>query len=767
MPTQDEEFIRKLRATFNVEAEEHLQAISAMLLELEKLPSSAHAATTIESVYREAHSLKGAARAVDLIEVEAICQALEGVFSAWKRQQSDPSANAFDTVHHALDSIRTLLASPEGGQRVEERGRREELIQRLGRLESRAPSTSRDDRSGVGAALAPPIPTPPATSHPADSARAVLAETVRIPIAKLDARLLEAEDMLVVKAIATQRAAELRELTVLFGQWQKEWAKVSPEMRLLRQTLEKEQRTGARVPPAAVPVALVSFLDWNCNYLRSLENRLVSLAAQAQRDRHSIGSRVDDLLEDSKKMLMLPFATLAGMFPKVVRDLCRDQGKDADLVVRGGEVEIDKRILEEMKDAFIHILRNCVDHGVEESAERVRLNKPARATITVAASQINGSEVEIVVFDDGSGVDLERVKESAVRHGVLSEEDRRALSEGEALELIFRSDVSTSPMVTSISGRGLGMAIARTKTEKLGGELSIESKRHIGTTLRIVLPLTMATFRGILVSVADQIFVVPIVNVERVLRIKPDAIRTVENRETVSLDRQVISLARLGAILAVRAKPSQGVAAPVYAVVLHSSGQRIAFMVDDVLHEEEVLVKPLRKPLARVRNITGAAVLGSGKIAPVLNVTDLMESARVHSAAPAQLGSIREEPQAALKKVLVVEDSITSRMLLKGILESAGYEVQIAVDGIDAFTALREADFDLVVSDVEMPRMNGFDLTARIRADKRLVDLPVVLVTALESREERERGIDTGADAYIVKSSFDQSNLLEVVRRLL
>ena len=278
----------------------------------------------------------------------------------------------------------------------------------------------------------------------------------------------------------------------------------------------------------------------------------------------------------------------------------------------------------------------------------------------------------------------------------------------------------------------------------------------------------MATFRGIIVSAADRTFVVPTANVERVIRVKAEEIQTVENRETLSFQGRVISLARLDQVLELPPKPrpndSSGL---LHVAVLTFAGQRMAFAVDEVLREEEVLVKPLGKPLLRVRNIAGATVLATGAVVPILNVTDLMKSARTRGAVPVAAASSIVETVAPSKQVLVVEDSITSRMLLKGILESAGYLVKTAVDGMEGFTALRENRFDAVVSDVEMPRLNGFDLTARIRADKRLADLPVILVTALESRAERERGIDVGASAYIVKSSFDQSNLLEVIRRLI
>jgi two-component system chemotaxis sensor kinase CheA len=773
MPTPDEDFIKQLRATFNVEAEEHLQSMSSMLLELEKAPLSTSKAASIESIYREAHSLKGAARAVDLADIEAICHALEGVFAQWKRNQSDLSPQSFDALQSALDAIRDLLASSTTKPDDNQRHRRDQVIRRLGALELVAPAAhdvasvnivretalSPDPKRSAHATSEPSIsPAPP--TRPLDSEPDTTAETVRISVSKLDSRLLQAEDMLTVKATLAQRAAELREITTLFAQWRREWAKVSAESRAVCQESQRGSDAGSAM--------LAGFLDWNSDYLRSLESKIASIAARAEQDRHTVGQRIDELLEDSKKLLMLPFATLAGMFPKLVRDLCRDQGKEADLVLVGSDVEIDKRILEEMKDALIHALRNCIDHGIENPAERTRLNKPARATITLAVSQVNGSKVEILVSDDGAGVNLNRLKDSAVRHGAISEADARAAGEADLLALVFRSEVSTSSMVTAISGRGLGMTIVRAKTEKLGGRVSLESTPQVGTRLRMLLPLTLATFRGILVSVADRIFVIPTVGVERVLRIKASDIHTVENRETITLQGQVVSLARLDAILELSPKPNQAEAlVSLTAVVLRSADQRIAFAVNDVLHEEEVLVKPLRKPLVRVRNINGVTVLGSGKVVPILNVADLMKSARAHSAAPTQPTVITDKPQAIARRVLIVEDSITSRMLLKGILESAGYEVKTAVDGVEAFTALRENQFDLVVSDVEMPRMNGFDLTARIRADKRLAELPVVLVTALESREQRERGIDAGANAYIVKSSFDQSSLLEALRRLI
>ena len=732
MGTEDEDFLTTLRATFTVEAAEHLQAMTTGVLELETTLPPDVRRRLVETVFRAAHSLKGAARAADFTEIESRCQSLEDVFAAWKKQERAPPRDALDAVHRTLDAVGAALAAP-------------------GKLREPVPASG---RSSPTASRAVTVPAGAVFSSAAEGS-ALSEDTVRIAVATLDARLLEAEEMLTAKLSTGQRAEDLRTRANRFGAWRKEWTTVEPDARSLRQS-----------PPPNL-ARLLEFLDWNLDHLDSLEGHVTALGRAADRDHQVIGKLVDDLLEESKTLLLLPFATLASSFPKLVRDLCRDQGKEADLVVRGEEIKIDKRVLEEMKAPLVHLLRNSVDHGIETPEERRRSGKPSRATITLAASQVNGSKVEISVSDDGAGVDADKVRRSAVEHGILSADAARQLGDAEAQPLIFESDVTTSPLITRLSGRGLGLAIVREKAEKLGGTVSVESQPRRGARFSIVLPSTLATFRGILVEVAERLFVVPTTLVERVARVKAEDIRTVEGRETVSLSGRAIALVRLSDVLELPPATSASDAhAAIFVVVLGTGDQRIAFAVDAARDEQEVLVKPLRAPLSRVRNIAGATVLGSGRVAPILNVSDLLKSARkVGSAGVLRAGGGRPA-RAQAHSVLVAEDSITSRMLLKNILESAGYAVRTAVDGMEAFTLLRAEPFDLVVSDVEMPRLNGFDLTARIRADKRLAELPVVLVTALETREDRERGIDVGANAYIAKSNFDQTHLLDVVRRL-
>ncbi len=766
MDKKQEEFLKRLRLTFRTEAEEHLQAMSSGLIDLEKKQSAEEQTVIIEIIFREAHSLKGAARAVNLTDIEEICQPLESIFKAMKNQEIDLTAELFDNLHHALDTISKILSTPETVQASEI----SELIQLLDQIKTGEPDI-RNQLEGYASLLHQDILTHPQEKVELKEEKTgkeqrgnlPVSETIRISTDKLDHLLLQTEEMLSVKLTTSQYAAELKDVRSMFALWWKEWGKLSTELRNLRQILE-QKKNGKGIKQYA---NLLEFIDWNHTFIKSIEADVTKMAKSAEHDKRSLGGMVDNLLEDMKRTLMLPFSSFLNILPKLVRDLSRDQHKEAELALKGGEIEIDKRILEEMKDPLIHLLRNCIDHGIEKPEARKHREKLPTGIIIIAISQVDSNKVEIIISDDGAGIDVAKVKEAAAKRGIISKTEAENLNEEDALSLIFQSELSTSSIVTDISGRGLGLAIVREKVEKLGGTISLQTKPYIGTTFRILLPLTLATFKGILVRTADHLFVVPLSNVEIALRIKRDEIKSVENRETISLNGRPLSIVRLDDVLELPRKVKKAESSGfVKAIVLSSAEKLIAFIVDEVIEEQEVLVKKLGRQLTRVRNIGGAAVLRSGQVVPVLNVHDLLISAVKITGAPVSRVPVSEE-KAEEKRILIAEDSIISRMLLKHILESAGYAVRTVVDGVEALTALKEGDYDLIVSDVDMPRMNGFDLTARVRSDKNLSDMPLVLVTALSSKEDREQGIKVGANAYIVKSSFDQSNLLEIIKRLI
>lgn len=829
-----QEMLARLRGIFALEAEEYLQTITTTVLALEHEQDNEKEKILLETLFRCIHSLKGAARAVNFRDIEAICQAVESVCAALKRKEFSVWPEFFDVFHRVMDSVRQLstpsdkqvqtpiadivaevirleaqgreraatveaplaaltdftpiaaseplgfAASPDLSERAPEQtlGQNEPLDaeeekvtlspERVQELFD-APSSASVGAKAAGAGAPTRSEKIAIKGKGAGTKKAISsADVVRVETAKLDSLFLQAEEMLAVKLKTTVHASALRGLTALLEAWKREWALIHTDIRKTQRILEKEENRDSRDPLYEQAAKLIDFLDWTHAHFKTVDTALTKIAKVVVQDQQSLGGMVDILLDEAKKVLMLPFSSALEVLPKMARDLSRAQGKEVEFTLQGGDIEVDKRILEEIKDPLIHILRNCIDHGIEEPAERERQHKPRSGSIVVAISPGDGHSVEIVVQDDGSGIDAKQVREAAVRNGVIAREAVDQLSDQEAISLIFQSEVSTSKTISDISGRGLGMAIVREKVEKLGGHIAVDTRVHHGTTFHISLPLTLATFRGVLVQSAGQIFVVPTASVERVIRVPRNAIRSSGNTETISLAGQELPFLQLDRTLGLATKKRDEEHGHMQlALVVGQGGQQVAFGLDAVLNEQEVLFKGLGPQLVRVRNIAGATILGSGQVAPVLNVNDLLASA--HGAALPLPVVTEEKPEGAFRKksILVAEDSITSRMLLKEILESAGYEVSTAIDGEDAFSSLQKASFDLVVSDVEMPRLNGFDLASKIRGDERYAHLPVVLVTGLESQADRERGFNAGANAYVVKGSFDQSNLLETIRQFL
>jgi two-component system chemotaxis sensor kinase CheA len=474
------------------------------------------------------------------------------------------------------------------------------------------------------------------------------------------------------------------------------------------------------------------------------------MLGRLQRDRHMIDATVDGLLTETRRARMSPAATVLEIFPRMVRDLARSEGKDVEWHAQGGELPVDRRVLEAIKDPLIHLVRNAVGHGLETPQERLAAGKPARGRITAAVRPLENGRIELAVSDDGRGIDPEQVQAAARRARIDSAQD--------PFELVFRSGLSTSFVITDVSGHGLGLPIVKEQAERLGGTVTLESRPGAGITVRLVLPATVATFRGLLVHAGEQRFLLPAEAVERVVSGEPVS---VGGREMLRRDGELLPCAALAEVLGVERETPD----PPHACAIVATGAgRAALVLDAISGEREVLVKELEPPLVRVRNIAAAGLLGGGELVLVLRPSDLVVGVLEQRGRTARARAT-DRPERA-PRVLVVDDAVTTRAMERGLLELAGYEVVVAVDGVDAWTALKSEPFDLVVSDVDMPRMDGFELTLRIRADAALAELPVVLVSALEAREDKERGIEVGANAYVVKSSFEQSNLLEIIHRL-
>ena len=740
----NEALLKELLECFELEAQDHIGALSTQLLTLERESDPSEQVRLIESVFRRVHTLKGAAHAVNLADVAHGCQELESILADLKRGDISLDLGLYDRLHRDVNAISAQIQIAR------------EADAKPHRVPPQASPVGGEADRGV-VSHGKEAAAPEAATHPGKGERAAARqhqdETVRVSTRLLESLLLQCEELVSAKLAASvlheELGAAVREISAVAGER-------SRVLELARKALKGAQ-------PEAQGLALAGFVEQSCQRERLVEGRLRLLEKSAEKHLWALQGMIDPLMDDMRKLHLLPLSSLVDPLSKVVRDLARQLDKEAELVCRGAELEVDRRILAELKEPLLHLVRNMIDHGIEKPGERRNNGKPEKGNIGIEVRLQDANRAELLVTDDGCGIDLAQVKGAALGLEIATQETLDRMSDHDLLQLIFESGVSTSRIISSISGRGVGLAIVREALEKLGGHATVESGRGEGTCFRLSFPLSFAMMRGLLVRTAGRDCIIPAASVELSCRVPAAEVKRVENRETVVVSGEVVALASLARLLGVEAAAADSDAAQTF-VLLHAAGRRIAFAVDQVIGVKEILVKPLGNQLSRVRNVAGATVLGTGRVVPVLNVADLFRSALLdhpQAAAPSPSG-----PRPGRLSVLVVEDSITSRTLLKNILESSGYLVRTAIDGVDALTQLKTEICDIVISDVEMPRMDGFQLTAAIRGDSRFASLPVILVTGLESRADRERGIDVGASAYLVKSSFDQGSLVDVIRKL-
>lgn len=750
MNRPNEPLLKKLLAVFASEAEEHVAVIAAGLAALERASTEDDRQAHVEATFRAFHTLKGAARAVSLGAVVDLCHAQESIFSAIKAGTLTLSSPLFDLLYEGLSLVKDALPGQGEGAARGSLPMHDAFIARLDAAMNVASATVTPEDQVFGASAAAIGPLPVAEHEAMSAPAAPLPETlrimtssrqtIRIATARLDALLYQAEELLPAKIAASQRAAEITALAEELS----------------------AHRGGDRWHVA------MSGGDTDPSTRQTLDAyavRAAALAAAFRHDARALTKTVDALIDSTKQVMLVPCATLFEALPQYTREFSRGAGKELDLIIQGDELEIDRRVQETMKDAVIHLIRNAIDHGLETPEQRIGCGKPARGRLTIAVSQYEAGRAEIAISDDGAGIDIVALRRTVAETGQVPAEQLERLSDVDMFGYMFRSGISTSRALTEVSGRGLGLAIVQEKVERLGGTIAVDSVPGVGTTFRIVVPIALASLRGVVVEAGGGLFILPTRHVARVLRVSASEILVWQNRDAIQADGRMVPLSNLADVLDM---PHAPVAAtrlwPV--VILVWAGEPVAFAVDRILGEQEVLMKGLGPQLVRVNHVAGASVLANGQLAFVLNVRDLVPAGV--AALPRQ--TRREGPAVVAprkQRILVAEDSITARTLFKHLLEAAGYQVRTAVDGLDAWAKLKEERCDLVLSDVEMPQLGGLELTSRIRNDLELAEIPVILITSLGSRQDRERGIDVGANAYIVKDSFDQTQFLKTIQNII
>ena len=766
MKIEDEE----LRNLYKEASVDHIQKIEAGLLHLEKNPQDG---AKLEQLLRETHSLKGDSRMLGVKDVETLTHQMEDILGAVKRGEQVLTPPVMNCLYQGLDAIRKIATEAVTGQSAGV-SVFHVLAQLMGANSDDAlPEIQETVAQSNGAASARVIVEQSLVNNEPVQAREPILpaaeglglepdyqiDTIRVESQKLDKLLTQASELAVTKGQMGDRLAEIDQI---IGQWE-EWSREAFVSRLTFDELERRWNT-----PELQPLQ---------NFYNLVETRLEQLGALLNRlrgatfeDNAKLETVANELESGIHSLRLLPFSTIFNLFPRTVRDLAKQQGKQVNLLLEGGDNTVDKRILEEMKDPLLHLLRNAIDHGIETPQERQSLGKPAMATIRLRGYQV-GNTVSIEVVDDGRGLDVEAITQAAIARGVRTEKELAQMSTAEIQALIFAPGFSTRTAVTEISGRGVGLDVVRANVEQLKGNIQVEFTQGLGCLFRITLNSSLATTDALIVQVSQHPYAIPVGFVEAMQLVSPQEVFAIEGSQTLPFQGESVSVAWLADLLGLPVKTPTSTKAlhaaskTIPCIILRIGSERLALLVDTILEQQDIVLKPQSQLLKRIRNISGATILGTGDVCMVVNPTDLFKSAK-KAIVSVTVKELTEQAQVK-QKILLVEDSIPIRTQMKRILETAGYEVTAAVDGEDGFNKLRAGTFNAVVSDVQMPNLDGLGLVAKMRHSPDYKDLPVILVTTLASEEDKRQGHQAGANAYITKGDFEQGVLLDTLRRLI
>ncbi|MDT7538847.1 MAG: two-component system, chemotaxis family, sensor histidine kinase and response regulator WspE [Actinomycetota bacterium] len=712
----------ELLATFRAEVEERLASLQSGLLELETHASPRQVVT---SLFRDAHTVKGSARMLGLEGVLHVSHGIEDLLGALRDGRFPVRRDLIDLLLASCDGISRALPG--------ENSLPDEALEPLTAALKRACDGEDPVVVPVVAPTAVALPLQPIVDDHGGSARH---DSVRVAASKvydlLDAvgeadlgarRVEQATGQLL--ALAAEQARWVNQLRKLDG--------LPPELGL---ALHRLGGTG----------------DEMAGLVRGLRELVES---------HRGGMGL--VRDGAMGLAMVPVRRVFAALPRILRDVAQATGKDVRLVTSGEDVELDKQVLDGVADALKHLVINAVDHGCEDAVTRIAAGKPEQATVTVSARSVGGTVV-LEVSDDGAGVDEDAVREKACEVGLISPDSN--LSGPALLNLLFTPAFTTSDAVTETSGRGVGLDVVRDAVEELGGAVEVRSEPGVGTSFVLTLPVTLGVLRCLVARVGDERYAVPVPGVVESISLRDAEVHTLAGASVVVRHGVSVPLLDLGAALG--AARNAGDTPRAALLVRHASSQ-VAWAVDRLEGESELVVKDLGPFLGRIPSIAGATIDGDGSVVCLLDLRELADKAIgtpvAGVAAPAQ-----RKPAVVIKgrkpRVLVVEDSVGVRELERVILEGAGYQVETAVDGLDGASRLRDDAADLVLSDVEMPGMDGFELTRTIRRTKGWENVPVIIMTSRGEDTARQAGLDAGASAYLLKNEFDQEQLVQTVRRL-
>lgn len=713
----------RLLAIFEQELDERRRDLERDLIELETAPSAERQSELIRELFRSAHSLKGAAASAGVREVASVASALEDALSKMRDAEAPVDRAALTRLFEDLDQVTADSTATSGDPLTE------------------AVSVERD--TGTSAAEASTsAATPRRGVAPPTVERRPMPGRVRLSAGDIDAALSAAGEM----RLAVQRLVDLP-------------SRVTEAVTTAQRVRGSWQTLRTALPDAAVDSDVRLTADRLGRHLDRLVTQLKGIDRVTKDHERQLERAEAEVNRTVGRLGLVSFRDVCDGLDRIVRDIAAASGKEAQVRVVGGDVELDRTVAATLRDPLAHLVRNAVDHGIEQPQRRQARGKDPVGIVQITAD-VNAGQVVVRVRDDGAGVHPAAVAAAARARGLDATSDLDS-----ALSLIFDPGVSTAGRVTEVSGRGVGLDAVRGHVEMVGGTVSISSQAGIGTQVEMTLPLTLSTIRAVIVRTAGEVVALPATAIDRTLRVAEDAVVLIEGVETIPVDEHAIRLVDLGWLLGFSPSPT-----PTYrdgkaeAVLVRTAGEQAALGVESCLSEHDITLRAPGRRLRDVPGLLGLTVLRDGSAALVLNPATWVRQA-VAAASAARDRPARDT--ARRPRIILAEDTLTTRTLERSILEAAGYDVTVAVDGSEAWRLLQRGGADVVVSDVDMPNMDGFALCEAIRASERFANLPVVLVTSLADERSRQRGLEAGANAYVVKSDFDQAALIETIERLL
>lgn len=728
-----EEIRQKLLPRFRETTADRVEKISAALLELERGSGTAELS---EELARELHTLKGEARMMGFVGISAVVHAAEDLLRALG---PGTPGDRLDALLQACDAIVPLLDAPtDGGVAAKT------MTDRLRAHIAGAPAAATPAARGAPPAPAPAEGEKATVTGEHDTVKpdykpelgAKPAGSIRVDVDRLDEIAALAGDVLVEGARSIRRS---RDLNALFARW----GRLSDRVIALAERLRDARAT-----------RLVEQIEGDVHLLRSDTFRFARTQTEAA---SSAQAQFGLLAERIGNARLIPLSGVLAGFPRAARDMAKEQGKEVECLVRGGETGVDKSILLSLNDPLVHLVRNCVDHGIETPEERAEAGKPRIGKITLSA-RTDGDLLAVTVDDDGRGISPQRIRAAALRKGIIGEQQAASLSARAALDLIFMPGFSTREQAGETSGRGVGLDVVRKRVTSLGGSVTVESEPGKGARFTLRMPQSLSLMKVLLVRIDDDVYGLPAVDVDSVGRLDPSQTTDVAGIRAVRYRGHLIPVVALGPLLSLNGGPRSK--RPLVAHVLHGS-EGAAVVVDGLFGEREVAVKAFGAFLKGMRFVTGAAALEDGRVALLLSTPDIVQAARRLASPAMSRGRDRRR-----LRLLLVDDSAIAREAEAALLRSLGHEVDEAVDGEDGWQKLQSGAYHLLVTDVQMPVLDGIDLTRRVKATPRFVKLPIVILSSLSAPEERRRGVDAGADAYLVKGELEAESFAATLERL-